>query len=105
MGSNRHVCGDSFFASVPTAKELFSNGLRFIGMVKAATTAFPINYLANIEISGRDATFLVTDASTGTDHLFRILACAWLDRTRLFRFNSRFIGTFPFARALTLTSR
>lgn len=52
-GSHRHACGDSFFASVATAKELFSNVLRFTGVLKTATAAFPINFLANIEMSGR----------------------------------------------------
>ena len=34
--ANRIVCADSYFASVGAAKELFRNGLRFIGVVKTA---------------------------------------------------------------------
>ena len=41
FGSHRVVCADSYFASVGAAKELFRNGLRFIGVVKTATKGFP----------------------------------------------------------------
>ena len=43
FGSNRIVCADSYFASVGAAKELYRNGLRFIGVVKTAKKGFPKN--------------------------------------------------------------
>lgn len=43
----RTVIGDSAFASVKTLSNLFSNGLLFVGMVKTASTKYPINYLSN----------------------------------------------------------
>jgi hypothetical protein len=39
--SNWIVCANSYFASVGAAKELFRNGLRFIGVVKTATRGYP----------------------------------------------------------------
>jgi hypothetical protein len=42
FGSNRIVCADSYFASGGAAKELFHNGLRFIGLVvKTASLGYP----------------------------------------------------------------
>jgi hypothetical protein len=43
FGSNRTVCADSYYASVGAAKELYRNGLRFIGVVKTAKKGFPKN--------------------------------------------------------------
>ncbi len=48
--SDRVVCGDSYFASVPTVKELRCIGLRFIGVVKTATKIYPIAWLSNVEL-------------------------------------------------------
>lgn len=39
-GSGRHVCADSYFASVDRATILYRNGLRFSGVVKTATEQF-----------------------------------------------------------------
>lgn len=83
IGSNRYVCGDSFFATVETAEALLQNGLRFTGVVKTSTIRFPMKYLSSIEITGRsDSTFLVTDVQDGTKSGFNILGCAWVDRAR-----------------------
>jgi hypothetical protein len=53
FGSHRIVCADSYFASVGAAKELFANGLRFIGVVKTATRGFPKTYLSAVELANR----------------------------------------------------
>jgi Transposase IS4 len=52
-GSNRIVCGDSYFASVEAATHLRSLGLHFIGVVKTATRKFQIRYLQHQEIEAR----------------------------------------------------
>ena len=52
-GSERIVCGDSFFASVTTAEELQTRGLKFIGVVKTAHRKYPMEYLSNLPIAGR----------------------------------------------------
>ena len=40
--TDRIVCADSYFASVPTAEELWNHGLCFIGVIKKATRQFPM---------------------------------------------------------------
>ena len=47
--TDRIVCADSYFASVPDAEELWKHGLRFIGVIKTSTRQFPMEYLSNIE--------------------------------------------------------
>ncbi len=51
--SDRVVCGYSFFASVPTAKELKFIGLRFLGVVKTATRMYPMAKHSNVELHNR----------------------------------------------------
>ena len=51
--TNRIVCADSYFASVPAAEELWKHGLRFIGVIKTETRKFPMEYLSNIELYNR----------------------------------------------------
>jgi hypothetical protein len=51
FGSNRIVCADSYFALVRAAKELYRNGLCFIGVVKPATKGFPKSYLTSVELN------------------------------------------------------
>ena len=42
------VCADSYFASVSSAEEMMWIGIRFIGVVKIATTKIPMAYLLSI---------------------------------------------------------
>ncbi|KAI2491366.1 Transposase IS4 [Fragilaria crotonensis] len=53
FGTNRIVCADSYFASVGAAKELYRNGLRFIGVVKTATRGYPKTFLTSVELQNR----------------------------------------------------
>ena len=46
--TDRVVCTDSYFASVPAAEELWKRGLRFICVINTATRQFPMAYLSNI---------------------------------------------------------
>ncbi|CAG4952550.1 unnamed protein product [Parnassius apollo] len=45
-GSGRVIVGDSWFASVKTAVELFKVGLYFIGLVKTAHSFYPVSDMA-----------------------------------------------------------
>jgi hypothetical protein len=81
FGSNRIVCADSYFASVGAAKELYRNGLRFIGVVKTATKGYPKIYLTNVELHQRgDFLALASDPSSNEEP--RMAAFVWMDRER-----------------------
>lgn len=82
-GTNRHVCADSFFASVEAATLLFKNGLRFTGVVKTATRKFPMRHLGDKTMRGAgDYTSLVSTVREANGTEFKLLACAWVDRNR-----------------------
>ena len=51
--TDRMVCTDSYFASVPTAEELWKHGLSFNGLIKTAMRQFMVAYLSNIEFQNR----------------------------------------------------
>ena len=44
------ICADTYFASVPDAKEFCKNGLCFIFVFKIETRQFPISHLFNIKL-------------------------------------------------------
>ena len=46
--TDRIVCVDSYFVSVPAVEEFWKHGLRFIGVIKTATRQFPMACLSNI---------------------------------------------------------
>ncbi|KAG7343000.1 transposase IS4 [Nitzschia inconspicua] len=78
--TDRIVCGDSFFASVATAKELKSMGLRFIGVVKNASSHYPMTWLSSLELSNRgDHKGLVHLDNDGNPDM---MAFVWVDRER-----------------------
>ena len=80
LHTDRIVCGDSYFASVPAALMLSRNGMRFIGVVKTATRQYPMGYLQRVELQDRgDRKGLVTRGSDGQPSL---LAFVWMDRQR-----------------------
>jgi hypothetical protein len=75
------VCADSYFASVGAAKELYRNGLQFIGVVKTATKGFPKNNLTNVELHQRgDFLALASDPTSNKEP--RMAAFVWMDRER-----------------------
>ena len=53
LHTDRIVCGDSYFASVPAALMISRYGMRFIGVVKSATRQFPMAYLSQVELHDR----------------------------------------------------
>lgn len=79
-GTNRIVCGDSYFASVHTAQVLHKMGLRFIGVVKTANRRFPMKYLGALEVHGRGKwkSMIHRSESDGCD----LAAVLWVDRDR-----------------------
>lgn len=80
LHTDRIVCGDLYFASVPAALMLSRNGMRFIGVVKTATRQYPMGYLQRVELQDRgDRKGLVTRGSDGQPSL---LAFVWMDRQR-----------------------
>ncbi|KAG7352288.1 transposase IS4 [Nitzschia inconspicua] len=78
--TDRIVCGDSFFASVATAKELKSMGLRFIGVVKNASSHYSMTWFSSLELSNRgDHKGLVHLDTDGNPDM---MAFVWVDRER-----------------------
>ena len=53
MHSDRIVCGDSYFASVPAATMMMRFGMQFIGVVKSATRQYPMTFLSQVELNNR----------------------------------------------------
>ena len=51
MNSDRVVCGDSYFASVPAARMMMRYGMKYIGVVKSATRQYPMPYLSQVELN------------------------------------------------------
>ena len=77
FGSNRIVCADSYFASVGAAKELFCNGLRFIGVVKTATRGYPKTFLTSVELHNR-GDFLALRSNATENSLEPGAMCGWI---------------------------
>lgn len=82
MHSDRIVCGDSYFASVPAATMMMRYGMRFIGVVKSATRQYPMSFLSQVELNNRgDRKGMVTrGGDTAGDP--KLLAFVWMDRQR-----------------------
>ena len=74
--TNRIVCGDSYFASVNTVKQLYDIGLRFIGVVKTAHRHFPAQYLGSVTMEDRGKWFSMvhhgTDGNCDIGALLRV---------------------------------
>lgn len=79
-GTARLVCADSYFSSVEAALTLKAAGLRFIGVVKTATTRYPMAALASSELSspGQSVSFVHREAQGTVD----LMALVWVDRDR-----------------------
>ncbi len=79
--SGRIVVGDSYFASTQSAIRLFSMGLRFIGVIKTATTGYPMQYLGRVVLpdgKGSRHGVVTHDDQAGC----QLLAFVWVDRDR-----------------------
>ena len=77
----RTVVADSYFASTQSALRLFHIGLRFIGVIKTATTGYPMAYLGRVELpegKGDRHGVVTVDEETGC----QLLAFVWCDRDR-----------------------
>ena len=79
--TDRIVCADSYFTSVPDAEELWKHGLCFIGVIKTATQFFSMAYLSNIESQNRgDVSGLLTRPVDSTKPVLGDFF--WMDRNR-----------------------
>ena len=78
--TNRLVCGDSYFTSVPGADELYKNGFSYIGVVKSATRHYPIHYLSTQVMFNRGDQIEVIRKKE--DGVADMCAWVWMDRDR-----------------------
>ena len=79
--TDRIVCADSYFASVPAAEELWKHGIRFIGVIKTETRKFPMAYLSNIDFQNRgDVSGFLNRPLDRTKPVLG--AFVWMDRNR-----------------------
>ena len=76
------VVGDSYFASVMTACQLCQVGLRFIGVVKTATTGFSMAALQSAQFNNRGGHKALHHHGDGTTDDPSLLAVAWVDHKR-----------------------
>ena len=53
VNTDRIVCENSYFASVPDSEELWKRGIHFIGVIKTETHKFMMVYMSNIELQNR----------------------------------------------------
>lgn len=82
-GTSRVVVGDSFFSSVETAKKMYRNGLRYIGVVKTASRGFPMSFLSTQPMCGRGShKTTVSKISDDSENRFEMMALCWVDRNR-----------------------
>ena len=79
-GTTRVVCADSYFASVAAARHLLGMGLRFIGVVKAATRGYPVSTLSTLPLEDRSEH--VAYVHKTADGVVDMVALLWVDRDR-----------------------
>jgi hypothetical protein len=78
--TGRIICADSYVSSVGAAEELLRIGLRFIGVVKTPTRAYPMKALSFLELQNRgDSCGLLLN---GPDGHPKMLAFTLMDRDR-----------------------
>ena len=51
--TDRIVCADSYFASVPAVKLLNLHGMQFVGVEKTATRNYPMRFLSPVVLNHR----------------------------------------------------
>ncbi len=78
--TNRIVCGDSYFASVNTVKQMYDISLRFIAVVETAHRHFSAQYLGSVTMEGRGKWFSIVHHGTAGN--CDIGALLWVDRKR-----------------------
>jgi hypothetical protein len=87
--TDRIVCADSSFASVPTVKLFNLHGMQFVGVVKTATRNYRMRFLSPVKLNHRgDRKGLVSNGLQTGDPT--MLAFVWMDRQRRY-----FIASTP----------
>ena len=75
-GTGRVINADAAFASVTTAEACHMYGMHFTGLVKTATTKFPMDHLKHHEYKEQE------DHHVLTATINAYMACGWSDSTR-----------------------
>jgi hypothetical protein len=76
---DRIVCADSYFASVEAALHLQARGVRFIGVVKTATSSYPMKLLQSKVLPSRGDWKSYVHRRDGK---IAAMAVVWVDRER-----------------------
>jgi hypothetical protein len=78
-GTQRLLCADLYFASVPNAQELKARGIDFIGVIKTATRNFPMQFLGSrITDGSRGAmNYLCSVDEDEKVELIAMMLCDW----------------------------
>ena len=74
-GSGKIFNADSAFASVKMAEACRKYGLHFTGLVKTATTKFPMKYFNDLEYNEPSDHHVLTASINGHSSI----ACGWID--------------------------
>jgi Transposase IS4 len=77
--ADRIVCADSYFASVEAALHPKARGVRFIGVVKTATSSYPIKFLQSKVLPTRGERKSYVHRRDGK---IAAMAVVWVDRER-----------------------
>ena len=77
--TDRIICTDSYFTSVPAAEKLWKHRLRFIGVIKTEMRKFLMAYPSNIEFQNwGDMSGFLTRTVDRTDPVLG--AFVWMDQ-------------------------
>ena len=82
MGRQRILIADSYFASIDAAEALLKNNLKFIGVVKTATSRFPVKYFGQLEMFGKGSFNYLSSTLIANGETKTVVAVCWLDRNR-----------------------
>ena len=95
FGTDIIVCADSSFAFVGASKELFRNGLRFIGVLMTATKGFPKAFLSSVNLHKRGDYLAIVSEPAAKNDCDPMMASLCVDglRAKVFNFNCRRVVT------------
>jgi hypothetical protein len=76
------ICGDSLFASVKSAHNLFQHGLYFMVIVKTASALYPKQYANALSLERGDSAVLTANYKDANENETPLISHVWQDRTR-----------------------
>ena len=83
VNTNTLVCANSYFASITEAELIYLNGLKFIGVVKTATSKYPMAHLACQELEKRGNRYGLVNRNT-SPYGSELLAYVWMDQVHIY---------------------